>query len=376
MNKSNLLTFLLLFFFLISFGQQKDTIYGKVKTIREKVEFLTEKENPQFLYYNDYGHSGFMGPESTISRFKRTWYSTQSCYYINYERHYNRIGKITEDIWFTKKDSFMDSYKYKYDKKDRLTRKIDSTEYSVGIETHYYTNDYHENIIYEHFEYDIFSYKYKRFDKEGKLIRLKSHDDYGNTDEYIYKYNADGKLLYRIYKNPNSYRKVGERSWSRGVQDTIGNIYKDLVNIYDESNKLIERKQYGLNSDGDHKGTKLTEHTIFKYRNNNLIQKVKGYSSNRPYYTNYEYDKKNRLVKKYYFTEKESNTKRTEKYDYEDDEIIFLEYTEKYWPTKELRTYEIEFNYKYDDKGNWNEIVKIVDGKELYKWIREIEYYK
>ena len=38
----------------------KDTLYGKVKEIREKVIFLTEIENPQLLYYDDYGHSGFM----------------------------------------------------------------------------------------------------------------------------------------------------------------------------------------------------------------------------------------------------------------------------------------------------------------------------
>ena len=81
MNKANLIlsvSFLLLSF---SYGQQKDTIYGKVKSIREKVIFLTERDNPKLNEIdNDYGHSGFIGPESRISQFKDIWYSTNFCY--------------------------------------------------------------------------------------------------------------------------------------------------------------------------------------------------------------------------------------------------------------------------------------------------------
>ena len=377
MNKANLIlsvSFLLLSF---SYGQQKDTIYGKVKSIREKVIFLTERDNPKLNEIDsDYGHSGFIGPESTISQFKDIWYSTNFCYYINYERHFNENGFLIEDIWYNKKDSLENYYRYEYDNKDRLIRKIDSIYDLVYIDTHYYESDRHETIISQNSGLDFYNYQYKRYDENGKLIRQKSIDEYGTIDEYIFKYNDGGKLLYRIYKNPNSYRKVGERTWSWGIQDTIGNIYKDLVNKYDESNKLIERKRYGLNSDGDHKGIKLNEHTIFKYKNHNLIQEIKGYSSDRPYYTNYEYDKENRLTKKYYYTEKDSNTRRIEKYDYENVELKFLEYTEEDWSSKELRPYKIEFKYNYDKKGNWNEIVKKVDGIELYKWIRKIEYYK
>ncbi len=377
MNKTTLILALSLLWFSFSYGQQKDTIYGKVKFIREKVIFLTERENPKlFEIDGDYGHSRFMGAESTISRFKSIWYSTNFCYYINYERHYNENGLLIEDIWYDKKDSLQNYYRYEYDKQNRLIRKTDSLYDLVYIDTHYYERNRHETIISQNSDLDFYNYRYKRYDANGKLIRQKSIDEYGTIDEYIFKYNDSGKLLYRIYKNPNSYRKVGERSWSWGVQDTIGNIYKDLVNKYDKSNRLVEKKTYGLNSDGDHKGTELREHKIYKYNNNNLVQEIRGFSSNRPYYTNYEYDKENRLKKKYYYSEKESDTTCIEKYDYQDDKIRFLEYTEEHWPSKELKTYKIEFVYKYDSNGNWNEIVKKVDGKELYKWIRQIEYYK
>lgn len=44
----------------------KDTIFGKIKRVREKVVFLTEKENHQLFYYDDYGHSGFMGHKERL----------------------------------------------------------------------------------------------------------------------------------------------------------------------------------------------------------------------------------------------------------------------------------------------------------------------
>ncbi len=49
------ITLILFLLCLTSYSQQKDTIYGKVKIIREKVEFLSQKENPQLLYYDDSG---------------------------------------------------------------------------------------------------------------------------------------------------------------------------------------------------------------------------------------------------------------------------------------------------------------------------------
>lgn len=376
MKKKYLISIILFSFFFTSFSQQKDTIYGNLKRIREKVEFLTKKENPQLFYYDDYGHSGFNGPESTIARFRRTWYSSDLCYYINYERHFDTKGRIIEDNWFTKKDSFMDSYKYKYDNKDRLIRKIDSSEYAVGKETHYYTNDYHENIFYEHFEYEIYSYKYKRYNKDGKIIRFKIFDEYGIIDEFIYKYNAQGKLKYRIYKNPNSWKKSGEKSMSYGPQDSIGNVYKDLVNEYDKSNRLIKRLEFDLKKDDVNRNkSKLSKSTIYKYNKNNLTQVVNKYSNRKASFINYKYDKENRLVEKYCCSENKSDAKIIEKYFYKDDEIKALEYTKQPFPSKEKKTYKIKFKYKYDKTGNWTEIVKTVDGIELYKWLREIEYF-
>lgn len=381
MNKTNLIIALSLFLFSFSYGQQKDTIYGKVKSIREKVIFLTERENPKlFDIDGDYGHSGFMGPESTISRFKSIWYSTNFCYYINYKRQFNEKGLLVKDIWYDKKDSIKNYYRYEYDKEHRLVRKIDSLYDLVHIDTHYYERDRHETIISQNSDLDFYNYRYKRYDENGKLIRQKSIDKYGTIDEYIFKYNDGGKLLYRIYKNPNSWKQESERTWSYGPQDSNGNVYKDLVNKYDEFNRLIQKQRFDLYEDYEnHKDPKLVENIFYEYnKNNNLIltKRINGYIKVKPTFNHSEYDKKNRLIKQYCCSEKESDAKRIEKYEYKEDEVISLEYTEESWPSKEIKTYQVNFEYKYDDKGNWNEIIKKVDGKELYKWTRQIEYYK
>ena len=71
--------FLLMLFFcaIISYGQQKDTIYGKVKSVREQLFFLDENnQNMKFFSSEgDYGHHGFISPEFTKNRFYSWWYN-------------------------------------------------------------------------------------------------------------------------------------------------------------------------------------------------------------------------------------------------------------------------------------------------------------
>lgn len=41
-----------------------------------------------------------------------------------------------------------------------------------------------------------------------------------------------------------------------------------------------------------------------------------------------------------------------------------------------LKPTEIIFKYKFDKQKNWTEIIKNINGKDLYKWVREIKYYE
>lgn len=347
----------------------KDTLYGNVKRIRSKVIFLTEKENYQFMYYDDYGHSGFMGPESTINRFYNLWFSTDGCYYLNYERFFDKKGKIVKDNWYGKKDNFMESYRKVYNEKDTLIAEIDSTENSISTRRHYYDYDC-ENVIFTSPDYDFFSHKFYQY-KNSKVIRSKVYDERGVIDEYVYEYNSNGKLKFRIYKNPNSWRKVDETSWGYGPQDSIGHTYKDLVNEYDLSNRLIKTMRFDLYSDPNYQSPILVSETEYKYDGLNLITTIEKES-----YRHYKYDSANRLSDEFCCDKDISNAKIISKYTYNKDKITHLKYSKADWITDVMKHHKVLFRYKFDEHGNWTEIIKNVNGQDLYKWIREIEYYE
>jgi len=373
MKKNYTIIFIL---FLTSFyysqNVPKDSLYGNIRKIREKVLFLTKKENPQLLYYDDYGHSGFMGPESTKVRFFDTWFSSEICYYINNERYFNKDRKITHDIWYGKNDSIRESYQFVYDDTNRLIRKIDS---SLGIETHYYSNYGDENIISENLKYHLFSHTYKKY-RDGKLILSKNFDNNGTAYEHKYAYNLNGKLSYRIYKNPNTWKKIDKRSFSYGIQDSIGKIYKDIINFYDDRNRIIESCSYDLYEDEKHENPVITTRIQYIYLGNNLITKIQKYKEGPASYYNYRYDDIDRLKEKYCCSKNIDEAKLIYKYHYQrDGKIDRLEYTEEDFPTKKMKTYKVLFSYRYDINKNWIEIIKNVNGKDLYKWTREIDYY-
>lgn len=379
MKKKIILIFIFLFVTSIAKSQTfpKDSLYGNVKRIREKVIFLTEIENLQLLYYDDYGHSGFMGPESTISRFHDTWYSSNFCYYLNYERFFNPNRKIIKEYWYGKRDDFMNSYRYVYDKKERLISTIDSSEYSIDTRNHYFEEygDYvDENIIYENLELNIFSHNYKKY-KNGKVIRTKNFDDNGTISENINHYNEFGKLDYIIYKNPNTWKKLEGNSHSYGVQDSIGVTYKNLINEYDIRNRLVKTRTFDLDSDKYSNDVIESGQTINIYEGDNLITRFTSNKNGYQTYYNFRYNKSNQLIAKYCCEKDIANAKIIQKYKYKTDIISDLTYEEESFETKKMVKYNISYSYKYDDNKNWTEIIKTVDGVKLYKWIREIEYY-
>lgn len=356
----------------------KDSLLGHVKKIREKVIFLTEKENPQFLYNDDYGHSGFMGPESTISKFFNMWYNSNLCYYINYERHYDENRKITNEIWFGKKDNFINSYRYLYDKKSRLISSIDSTAHSIYTQNHYFNEhgEYvDENIISENIQTNHFSHYYNKY-KNGKVIRSKKFDEDGFVDEYINHYNDKGKIVYKICKNPSIWKKLEGNSWSLSVHDSIGKPYRNMEFEYNEKGKLIKKIEFDIQEYTNNiiPGRVITN--IFK--DDHLLTQITETKGNNPFttYYNYRYDKYGRLTEKYCCDKNISKSGIIQKYKYKNDKISSLNYSYNEPSERpKMVNYKISYSYKYDNNNNWTEIIKIVNDVKLYKWVREIEYY-
>lgn len=345
----------------------EDSLRGNIKKIREKVIFLTEIENPQLLYYDDYGHSGFNGPEATISRFRDTWFTTNFCYYINYERTFNKKGKVIKDIWYGKKDDFMNSYRTIYNKNDKIISEIDSTGYSLGTKNYYYERD-NITIISENRAFDSFSHTFKNY-KNGKLRTLKRFYPNGTLYEYTFVYNKNNKLAYRVVTDPSSEEET-ENIHSGTLKEATSKIYKDIINSYDKKNRLIKHQQYELDQDnGDSKDPIITNQKEYKYKDDQLVREKTIYRTGMESFNHYVYDESGRISERYCCEENISKAMIIEKYRYLDNEISETEYTE------EGKRYLISFKYKYDENMNWIEIIKNVDGKDLYKWIREIEYY-
>lgn len=376
-------TYLVLVLFLIPFlamsqNLPKDTIYGNVKRIREKVIFLTEIENPQLLYYNDYGHSGFMGPKSTTNRFHDIWYTSDICYYINYERFYNSNFKIIKENWYGKKDDLIESYRYVYDKKERLISLIESSNYFQSTTNHYY-EEYgdiiDEHIICENLELNSFTHDFVKY-KNGKIINIKRFEDSGTISEKSNHYNEFGKLDYSIIKNPNKWIKLEENSYSYGIQDTIGVTFKNIINKYDFINRLIKTHIYDLDSDNYSNEVIEVSQTTNVYEGDNLTAR---YTSNKnsiqAFYYYYRYDNTNKLISKYCCDEDITKAKNVKKYKYKDNVVSELLYEQESFKTKKMEKYRVRFTYKFDVNKNWIEIIKSVNGVRLYKWTREIEYY-
>lgn len=356
----------------------KDTIYGNVKRVREKVIFLTEIENPQLLYYNDYGHSGFNGPKSTIERFHEIWYNSDYCYYINYERCYDSNQKIIKENWYGKKDNLIRSYKYIYGKKERLNSTIESSNYFQGTTNHYfeeYEDILKEHIIYENLYFNSFTHDFIKY-KNGKVITVKRFEESGSVSEKSNHYNEFGKLDYSIIKDPNKWVKLEENSYSYGIQDTIGVTFKKTINEYDLKNRLIKTHIYDLDSDNYSNNVIEVSQTTNVYEGDNLIAK---YTSNKnsmqTYYFYYKYDKSNKLISKYCCDEDIAKAKNIKKYKYKDDIINELLYEQGSFNSKKMQKFRIGYTYKFDTNKNWIEIIKSVDGVKRYKWTREIEYY-
>ena len=223
-----------------------DSIYGNIKRVREKVFDISDKDNPKQIEIDEYSDSMVLIPNDLNLNIYDILFSGSNIGYENYERIYNENGDILKNTWFVKKDEFYESTTYKYDKKNRVIRKIDSTNNYVSIKNHYY-EDFdeftNENIISLSFDSNYFNHTIKQH-KDNKVIRIKHIDEFGNITEYINNYTLNGKLKSTTTKEPETWRKNEEGDWSYGVHDSIPNVFKSRINEYDEKNRILKSFEY------------------------------------------------------------------------------------------------------------------------------------
>ena len=351
-----------------------DSIYGKVKRVREKVFDISNKDNPIQIEIDEYSDSMILIPNSLNLNIYDILFSASNIGYENYERNYNENGNILKHTWFVKKDEFYKSTTYKYDDKNRVIRKIDSTNNYGFIDKHYY-EDFdeftNENIISLSFESDYFNHTIKHY-KDNKVIRVKLIDEYGYMTEYINNYNQNGKLNSTTIKNPKTWRKNEEGDWSYGVQDSIPNVFKSRINEYDNKNRILKSLEYNYSIKNNYKEPILLHQVLYNYEKNKTTVKT-IYESGMISSKSYIYDNQNRIIKYYCCSDTISGSNIIKEYSYKNDKIVSGKLITK--DKGKIEIQKIELKYKYDAKNNWTEIIKSVDGKERYKRTREIEYY-
>lgn len=351
-----------------------DSIYGNIKRVREKVFDISDKDNPRQIEIDEYSDSMVLIPNDLNLNIYDILFSGSNIGYENYERIYNENGDILKNTWFVKKDEFYESTTYKYDKKNRVIRKIDSTNNYVSIKNHYY-EDFdeftNENIISLSFDSNYFNHTIKQH-KDNKVIIIKHIDEFGNITEYINNYTLNGKLKSTTVKKPETWRKNEEGGWSYGVHDSITNVFKSRINEYDEKNRILKSFEYNYSIKNNYKAPILLHQVLYNYENNKTTVK-EIYESGMISSKSYIYDNQNRIIKYYCCSDTISGSNIIREYSYKNGKIVSGKLITK--DNGKIEIQKIDFKYKYDDKNNWIEIIKLVDGKERFKRIREIEYY-
>lgn len=396
MYKTNLIV-ILLFFFSFSNAQEKDTIYGKVKSIREELKFVNDSIQNRKLFSTegDYGHYGFSSAEFTKSRFKIWWYDTYWVHYVNYYKEFDKNDRLLEEVWFYKNQDTVNYNKYEYNSFGKVkNRKYISYQESNSS----YTYDIKNNLIYvktisADSSYSTEKYKYnekglvsdfeyfnsdypkeirkteKYYDSIGNLIEVKNFDEYGADYGTLYEYDAKGRKTKIINHSPFIWVKT--KRGSKQKRTDTGSNHLSRHYFYDEKDRTIEIHSY--NQDFYDKNKAVIYRKEKKVYINDLLKEHFNYDKNDTltFFRKYEYDDKGRKIKEVAVSPKYPDNNRTLEYSYSNHDLpIKLVYTEK------GRRTEVDFEHEFDEKNNWIKQTKSVNGKKLFIWTRKIEYFE
>jgi len=372
MYKSILINFTLLFFFSISFSQQKDTIYGKVKSVREQLHFLDKVRQNVKLHSTEgeYGHSGFSNSDFTRSRFYSLWYNTPWVHYSNYYKEFNEIGKPTYEIWFYKDGDTVRTYKYKYDKQKNLTQTksiYGINDYTCRNYTYDNANNVRSSIYYASDDPNLYSYTNYVRDSLSNLIEIKKFGEYGEQDSWKYKYDRKNRKISKSIYKPYIYFNNGK--YIAPIKDSVGLNKICEQYFYDSNNNLIETYYYYYHT-YDNLPSKLSRKVKNEYTNK-LLRKVIYTRDTINSINEYHYDDELRKIKETKTFMKYPKSNRSTEYFYDiNGNIIKLIYKEQNKPII------VEFEYEFDKLNNWTKQIKLINGEKLFIWTREIEYYE
>ncbi|WP_034060236.1 hypothetical protein [Lacinutrix jangbogonensis] len=338
-----------------------DTIYGNPKSVKLEIYFL-EKSVPKV--YTEYHGDIFRN----ISRYRimniKNLYRRNKVSYINYQMFFNEKKLKEKEIWYNYPDEIERGIYYSYDKNENLIEKkevfFDDVFY---LQKKYYSKSNRVIASSRYFSDtpNEFIHWYYFRNKDGKLIKIKSINDEGKISTNNYELNQKGEVVrefgirqpnWRFPQNKSNsfnkeitkveyiYNKNGNRILQLNYNTTSNRIYSKHVSKFDNQNNLIEK-------------------VIFVKQKDTTKQKLRRYKYNNDNYRVYEED---------IDLDGFISTSIMTSYNNEDCIIKTIHFEND-------TTSIFDFKYKFDRKGNWTKITKIVNGEPLYIWTRKIKYY-
>lgn len=366
-------TILLFLPFLLS--AQIDSLKGNIKSIREKLIFLdsTKQNMKLFSSEGDYGHYGFSSPEFTFLRFNSWWFHTPWVHYLNYLRHYDTAKNLIEEIWYYKSDKILEKITYEYDGQNNLVKEKTEFNDSTFFAKCSYYNDlglHLTSISYSSFKPLRYEYESYSYDENKRPIEIRKFDEYGESYGTKFKYTSSGKVKENISHSPFIWVQLDEKSKGQR-RDKVGNDQIQEERIYDSTDKLIKVKNYIADFD-DRNKVVLHRSTSYRYdgRNRKIGEYYAMSNDTVDAFREYQYSEKDLLKKERFIQAKNNHVLIEIEYFYDQNNNI-----EKIIYTGEGKTSVISFSYKFDEKLNWVEQLKSVDGKPLYLRKRELKYY-
>ncbi|WP_143885640.1 hypothetical protein [Chryseobacterium binzhouense] len=365
----------------------KDSIFGKPKYVKEYVLFLNDSGPFTFMHGDDeYGHSVIMTPQNLRSRMSGTWFESDFCRYINNETYYDKNRNITKETWYYRSGDVVDDYDYTYDFLGRLINEKSTNKYSKT----------YKKYIYEGSSKKLKFTEYRsKWEDEPTKVYFINHEKYNPF--IITKFDTLTKTDSVFAVTDFVWNKLGKNSFLEG-KDSVFRKRLTQVNFYDNDLQIKESKSFSYRS--DHYNKKLFQRGYTKYERDTLGRIIKETQINDDKYRYYILEKNGKYreeiiggafasISSTAYEYYDDGTLKTRKnfyqgnilnqiqFTYENNQIVKVLYLDAQGESKsDLKATEIVFKYKYDKYKNWTEVIKNVDGKDLYKWIRKIEYYE
>ncbi|MPT33020.1 MAG: hypothetical protein E2600_15420 [Chryseobacterium sp.] len=364
-----------------------DSILGKPRYVKESVLFLNGSGPFTFMEGDDeYGHAMIMIPRNLRASMKRSWFETDFCRYINNETYYDENRNITKETWYYRSGEIVDDYVYTYDHLNRLITEKSKNKYSESFLHYFYDKD--ERV--------------PRFKEYASKWKDEPWEKYVNKIEdfkplTISKFDSASKTDSVFIITNEIWKKVDDSSCSY-VPNAIYQKKLSRITIYNDNYEVIESKSFNFKDDYQNKKIRQTGHFKYEYDNIGRLTKMMGFDNDNvgdystSIYENGKIVKKeiimgeNTWITIYNYTKNQDLERKTGYYDnkirdeikfeYKDNYIMKLFYLDKFGREDEqVEPTIVTFKYKFDKQKNWTEVIKNVNGRDLYKWIRKIEYY-